>query len=137
MYVPIPFYNENSSIGVGYWRIELTSIASDIVNIISVLFPSVSLQVGKTFEYNNYTIHIVNVLYDQTGNLILYVRITPLSTATNAPYTFNSFIFSALGGIGIAGSQFAIKSIYRLDENIFTIIFVYGLIAFIIYKILE
>jgi hypothetical protein len=136
LYVPIPFYHNNSNVASGYWRITLTSLATNVNNIITTLFPSLQLQIGKVYSYNGYNIVIEDMIYEPDGRLCLYVRIISIENDAGQP-VFDTFIFGALGGIGIASSSFAIDSITRLDENFFTVILVYGLIAYFIYKIIK
>jgi hypothetical protein len=136
MYIPIPFYSHSSNVASGYWKIVLTSLATNVNNIITTLFPSLQLQIGKVYSYNGYNITIEDMIFEPDGRLCLYVRIISIENDAGQP-VFDSFIFGALGGIGIASSSFAIDSITRLDENFITILLVYGIIGYFLYKILK
>jgi hypothetical protein len=74
--------------------------------------------------------------YLPDGRLILFTRIVSIDSVEGNP-NFDTFLFGALGGIGIASSSFAIDSITRLDENFITLLLVYGLIGYFLYKILK
>ena len=50
MYVPIPFYNADSPVGIGLWRIILTKQTTDVSNIISFFFPSTAFHIGSTYS---------------------------------------------------------------------------------------
>lgn len=134
MYVPLPFYNADSIASSGYWKIVLTQTSSTILNVLSTLFPSLSIQIGQTFNFDGNTIKIENIVYDTEGEMVLFVRTVFGSTSK---HTFNDVIFSGLGGIGISNASMAIRSITNLDENFFTIVLVYGGIAFLLYEIFK
>jgi len=129
MYVPIPFYNADSPVGIGLWRIILTKQTTDVSNIISLFFPSTALQIGSTYSYGNLSVLIVNLAYDSYGDLVLDARIS--STSSRSFPIFSDLIFTGLNGTG------TIKSIIKLDENFWVILFVYGFVALALYELLK
>lgn len=129
MYIPIPFYNSNTRVSSGLWRVIMTKETTDIKNVIGLFFPSQDLQIGSIYHFQNTEITIIDIQYDTLGELVLDLHIVSGDTSV-------SFNFSNLILIGLAGSG-AIRQVIKLEDNLIFIVLFYGLILFVLYELLK